>query len=59
MSIYVDNVENIDKVTSSLDNDGYKTLQVKDTLIISGAVEAMKIVKLIVTCALVFVLFLI
>lgn len=57
MSVYVDDIENIDVVASQLDKMGYKTLKVKDTLVDEGATEIMKIFKLIVTCALVFVLF--
>lgn len=57
MSVYVDDIENLDNVASKLDKMGYRTLKVKDTLVQDGSVEIMKILKLIVTCALVFVLF--
>lgn len=57
MSIYVNDIENLNNVVSKLDKMGYKTLKIKDVLVDDGAVEIMKIFKLVVTCALVFVLF--
>lgn len=57
MSVYVNDIENIGSVAKRLENAGYRTLKVKDALVDEGAVEIMKIFKLIVTCALVFVLF--
>lgn len=57
MSVYVNNIENINSVVKRLENAGYNTLMVKDTLVNDGTVEIMRILKLIVTCALVFVLF--
>lgn len=57
MSVYVNNIENLDSVNKHLENMGYKTLKLKDALVDEGATEIMKIFKLIVTCALVFVLF--
>lgn len=57
MSVYVDNIENLDEVVSRLEKMGCNTLKVKDVLVDEGATEIMKIFKLIVTCCLVFVLF--
>lgn len=57
MSVYVDDIENLDGVVAELDKMGYRVLKVKDTLVDVGSTEIMKILKLIVTCALIFVLF--
>lgn len=57
MSVYVDDIENLDGVVAELDKMGYRVLKVKDTLVDEGSTEIMKILKLIVTCALIFVLF--
>lgn len=57
MSVYVNDIENINGVVKRLENAGYRTLMIKDTLVEEGAVEMMRILKLIVTCALVVVLF--
>lgn len=57
MSVYVDDIENLDGVVAELDKMGYRVLKVKDTLVDLGSTEIMKILKLIVTCALIFVLF--
>jgi len=57
MSIYVNNIENLENVVQKLDKMGYRTLKMKDALVDEGSTEIMKILKLIVTCALIFVLF--
>lgn len=57
MSVYVDDVNNLDFVAKKLDKMGYKTLKIKDAVVDEGATEIMKIFKLVVTTALVFVLF--
>ncbi len=57
MSVYVDDIANLDNVTKKLEDSGYKTLKLKDALVDEGATEIMKIFKLVVTCCLVFVLF--
>ncbi len=57
MSVYVNDIDNLDSVASRLDKMGYKTLKMRDVVVDEGATEIMKIFKLIVTCALVFVLF--
>lgn len=57
MSVYVNDIENLDGVVAELDKMGYRVLKVKDTLVDEGSTEIMKILKLIVTCALIFVLF--
>ena len=56
-SIFVDNVSNLDGVVSSLEELGYTTLKIKDTLVTSGVLEVMKILRTIVTAALVITLF--
>lgn len=57
MSVYVDDINNLASVVKKLEKNNYNVLQVKDTLVTEGVTEILKIFKLIVTCALVFVLF--
>jgi len=57
MSVYVKDIEQIEHTVTKLNELGYKTLKVKDTLVNPGATEILKIVKLIITCLLIFVLF--
>jgi len=57
MSVYVNDINNLENVVKELNKSNYNTLKVKDTLVKDGATEIIKIFKLIVTCALVFVLF--
>lgn len=57
ISIYVKDIELLDDVISNLNNMGYHTLKISDTLVSSGIAEFLSILKFIVTCVLVFVLF--
>ena len=56
-SIFVDEVKNLDTVNDTLQKENLKTLKIKDTLVTSGIVEALKIVRAIVTAILFITLF--
>ena len=58
-SVYVDKVDNIDIVSSKLDDMGYKTLQIRKTFSSEGSdiVKVFKIVKLVVVIVMVVALF--
>lgn len=56
-SIFVENVEKIYETTSKLNEKGYDTLVIKDTLVQEGTIEALKIMRTIVTIILSVVLF--
>lgn len=58
-SVYVDKVDNIDIVSSKLDDMGYKTLQIRKTFSNEGSdvVKILKIVKLVVVIVMVVALF--
>lgn len=57
ISVFVDDIEEIDKTIKSLNDSGYNTLAIKDTLVSVGIVQYLKIFKMIVTIILVVVLF--
>jgi ABC-type lipoprotein export system ATPase subunit len=57
MSVFVNDVESIDNTIEELNNMGYKTLKISDTLVDIGGTQLIKILKLIVTTILIFVLF--
>ena len=58
-SVYADNVDNVDTLSASLEDLGYKTLQIRKTLNKEGQdlAKVFKIIKLVVTIALVITLF--
>lgn len=58
-SVYADNVDNVDNLSASLEDLGYKTLQIRKTLNKEGQdlAKVFKIIKLVVTIALVITLF--
>ena len=56
-SVFVKNPNTIDETISTLNNKGYTTLKIKDTLVQEGALEAIKIMRTVVTIVLVVVLF--
>lgn len=58
-SVYADNVDNVDNLSASLEDLGYKTLQIRKTLNKEGQdlAKIFKIIKLVVTIALVITLF--
>ena len=56
-SIFVDDVKNLGIVNDALQKENLKTLKIKDTLVTSGAVAALKIVRAIVTAILFITLF--
>ena len=57
MSIYVSDIEKIDNTISKLNDMGYNTLAIKDTLVNPGILQVIKIFKMITTIVLVVVLF--
>ena len=57
ISVFVDDIEEIDNTIKSLNDNGYNTLAIKDTLVNVGIVQYLKIFKMIVTIILVVVLF--
>lgn len=59
VSIYVDKIDNIDKVSSELENLGYKTLQIRKTFSNAGAdiIKIFNIIRLVVTVLMVITLF--
>lgn len=57
MSVYVSDIEKIDNTISKLNDMGYNTLAVKDTLVNPGILQVIKIIKMITTIILVVVLF--
>ena len=56
-SVFVKNPNTIDETISTLNNKGYTTLKIQDTLVQEGALEAIKIMRTVVTIVLVVVLF--
>ena len=57
MSVYVSDIEKIDNTISKLNDMGYNTLAIKDTLVNPGILQVIKIFKMITTIVLVVVLF--
>lgn len=56
-SVFVKDVKDVDSVAKNLNKLGYHTLKIKDTLVTGGVVEALKIIRTIVTGILVITLF--
>lgn len=56
-SVFVDNIKNLDEVINFLQEKGYTTLAMRDALVSSSYVQAIKIFKAVVTIVLVVVLF--
>lgn len=56
-SIFVDDVKIIDETITNLNNAGYKTLAMKDVLVSGDYIQAIKILKAVVTIVLIVVLF--
>ncbi|HHW68877.1 MAG TPA: ABC transporter ATP-binding protein, partial [Tenericutes bacterium] len=56
-SVFVKNIDKIDKTITELNNFGFKTLAIKDALAQDGANEIIKIFKTIITIVLVITLF--
>jgi len=57
ISLYVKDIKKIDQTVHALEESGYHTLKIKDTIVTYGAAEIIRIVKLIVTIVLIAVLF--
>ena len=56
-SVFIDDINKIDNVLNELNDNGYKALALKDTLVESGITEIIRIMKAVVTIILVVVLF--
>ena len=56
-SVFVNDIRKIDKTLKELDDLGYKTLAIKDTLVSLGVAQIIKIIRAVVTIILVVVLF--
>lgn len=56
-SVYVDDVNHVEMVSNSLNQLGYQTLKIKDTIYSVGAVEALKIFRTVITAILIITLF--
>ena len=56
-SVFVNDVEKIDETISSLNQEGFSTLKISDTLINPGSSQIIQIMRTIVTLVLVIVLF--
>lgn len=56
-SIFVKDIKKIDTTIQELNDLGYKTLAIKDTLVNSGIVETLRIFKIVITMVLVITLF--
>lgn len=57
VSLYVKNIEQIEQTAKDLEEAGYHTLMIKDTLYKTGVAEVLRIIKIIITIILVAVLF--
>ena len=56
-SIFVEDVKNIDQVVNTLNEQGYETLKIVDTLVNTGMTQMLQIMRTIVTIVLVVSLF--
>lgn len=56
-SIFLQDVKYVEEVSEKLENSGYNVLKIKDTLVTGGALEALKIIRTIITSILVITLF--
>lgn len=58
-SVFVKNIKEIDKTNAEIENLGFKTLMVKDTLVnwSEGTSQALRIIQLVVTIVLIIVMF--
>lgn len=56
-SVFVDDASTVDTVADALEQEGFSVLKIKDTLLTGGSVEALKIIRTIVTGILVITLF--
>ena len=57
MSIYVDNINEIESTVSALEEKGYETLMVKDTLVKDPIGKIIRVIKIVITAIFVIVLF--
>ena len=57
MSVYVKDVDHINETEKQLQDMGYHTLKIKDTLVKETGVEIIRVLKIVMTLGLVFVLF--
>lgn len=56
-SVYVKDIQQIDNTISTLKELGYETFAIKDVIITDGSIQALRIVKIIVTIVFVITLF--
>lgn len=56
-SVYADDVSQVEKIAEALEKINFSVLKIKDTIYLGGVVEALKIVRTVVTAILVITLF--
>ena len=56
-SVYADDVSQVEKIAEALEKNNFSVLKIKDTIYLGGVVEALKIVRTVVTAILVITLF--
>ena len=57
MSVFVDDYQNLESVVNYLEENNYKTISIKDTLVNSGTLQIIKILKTVITGVLIIVMF--
>ena len=56
-SVYADDVSQVEKIAEALEKNNFSVLKIKDTIYLGGVVEALKIVRTVVTAILAITLF--
>lgn len=57
ISVYANDIKNVDNISKKLNSMNYHTLNIKDTLVRDDRVKIIRVIKIIVTCILIVVLF--
>lgn len=57
ISVYIKDINKIEDTIKTLEKENYNTLAIKDTLVLAGEVQAMRILKVIITIVLIITLF--
>ncbi len=57
ISIFVDDYKNVSEVVSYLNKNNYKAISIRDTLVSSGILQIVKIIKTVITLLLIIVMF--
>ena len=57
ISVYANDIKNVDDISKKLNSMNYHTLNIKDTLVRDDRVKIIRVIKIIVTCVLIVVLF--